>query len=96
MDHVCTCRSCSPDTFPPEAHAFGPTQAAHFAARWCFDHQTLEPYMDGLPLPMSTEVMARPDGWAILHNMHRCACDSGEPCESVRYGSVTITDRIPL
>lgn len=91
--HVCQCRHCHPERFPPMERQ-GPH---HFAVRWG-DWRLYVAY-EGRVIDDATEMLAGPDGWVIRDagpRTHRCYC-LGDICQVVQYGDVRVSsDRAAL
>ena len=91
-DHVCQCRVCQPDRFPPDSHVPDRQSDGHVSVRFGDARQPLFIYLDGERLQLCLEAMAGEQGWAVVLSdpVHLCGCGAKEPCQYVRRGSVRI------
>ena len=100
MEQVSQCTVCRPEAFPMDYLTASERQGPnHYSARFGVPDVYMIPALNGKQLDRCFELLAGPDGWAVLYQveqidgvttLQRCSCGSGEPCMTVVRGNITV------
>ena len=109
MAHVCHCRGCSPERFPPEDAPRIDEHHINFQRKRGWVDLLSEVYINGEREFVCFQASDGEESWALrvtppegAHTNirgaiqpHRCSCLSGKPCIEMVFGGVTIKRPTP-